>query len=601
MAARTTQPQSASRREMLPVFTILFALAWLLLAGQLVAEYFTTTAVTMPDADDAMRLVELRKFLAGGLPGWFDLHEPRLGLPPGYDTHWSRLVDAGLAGVFLLFRIFIDSATAERLTMTAWPLLWLIPVIGGAAAIAWRLAGREAAIIVLLLAIFSGPGIQQFRPGRIDHHNAQIALAVLVVAATVWSDRVRWCALAAGALSAIALAIGFEGLPFLVLCGAAFALRFVFDGRDRRELRDYGLALAAGTFAAFLLSVPPARWTQSVCDTIAINSTAAVVIAGLGLALAAALPGSFQRAARLALAITPGLLAAAVFVMLEPRCLGGHYALVDPAVRPIWLDNVSETQSLIDLFRQAAATGIAIAAFPFATLVGAFLLSRDKRSYRAFGTLAALAALLMAAAYLIAAARGVSYAIWLGMPFVAAALWQFFTRMKFDNLALRFAVTLCVTPTALTLAAISLATAAGQPELTSLNPPERAGCIAKPNYRTLADLSPGLMAINDLEWAPYMLAWTPHSVLAAPYHRLSSSIVLSHRIFAAPPAKARAVAAQAGLAYIVLCGQRGAAGLSDGERRDSLLSHLQSGRPPAWLQPIPQGEGSGFRVWRVTR
>jgi hypothetical protein len=61
------------------------------------------TAVTLPDADDAMRLVELRQFLSGGFASWFDLHEPRLGMPAGYDTHWSRLVDAGLAGLFLLF------------------------------------------------------------------------------------------------------------------------------------------------------------------------------------------------------------------------------------------------------------------------------------------------------------------------------------------------------------------------------------------------------------------------------------------------------------------------------------------------------------------
>ena len=196
-------------------------------------------------------------------------------MPPGYDTHWSRLVDAGLAGVYFVFRIFADNALAERLTAVAWPLLWLIPVIGGAAAIAWRLAGREAAIIVLLLAVFSGPGIQQFRPGRIDHHNVQIALVDSRLSRRpVWSDRVRWCAIAAGALTGLAFAIGFEGLPFLALCGAAFALRFVFDASGARELRDYGFALAAEHIRRpFLLSVPPARWMAPVCDTIAINST----------------------------------------------------------------------------------------------------------------------------------------------------------------------------------------------------------------------------------------------------------------------------------------------------------------------------------------
>ena len=76
----------------------------------------------------------------------------------------------------------------------AWPMLWLLPTMAGTAAIAWRIAGREAALVALLLALVGLPAFHQFRPGRIDHHNVQIALSVLVVAATVWSDRVRWAA-----------------------------------------------------------------------------------------------------------------------------------------------------------------------------------------------------------------------------------------------------------------------------------------------------------------------------------------------------------------------------------------------------------------------
>ena len=35
--------------------------------------------------------------------------------PEGYDTHWSRLIDAGLAGLLFLFGLFTDGASAERL------------------------------------------------------------------------------------------------------------------------------------------------------------------------------------------------------------------------------------------------------------------------------------------------------------------------------------------------------------------------------------------------------------------------------------------------------------------------------------------------------
>src|SRR5262245_62787542 len=210
-----------------PSFSHCLLAAWLLIAIQLLIGNWAAT-VTLHDADDALRLVQLRAFIAGH--GWFDLHEARLGPPLGLDSHWSRLIDAGLAGLFLLFRSFVGDSLAEQLMVATWPLLWLIPAVGGAAAIAWRVAGREAAYVVLLMAVLGTPCMAQFRPGRIDHHNVQIALAVLAVAATVWSDRRRWCAAAAGAITGLALAIGLESVHVLTLCGAAFAVRFVIDG-----------------------------------------------------------------------------------------------------------------------------------------------------------------------------------------------------------------------------------------------------------------------------------------------------------------------------------------------------------------------------------
>ena len=122
----------------------LFALAWLLVLIQLTAEYWPMTATTMHDADDALRLVQVRSFLAG--QGWFDLHQARLDPPFGYDSHWSRLIDAGPCRAVLSSSPSLSTdALAERLMSALWPVLWLIPTIGGAVAIAWRLAGREGA------------------------------------------------------------------------------------------------------------------------------------------------------------------------------------------------------------------------------------------------------------------------------------------------------------------------------------------------------------------------------------------------------------------------------------------------------------------------
>ncbi len=267
-----------------PNFVVLLGIAWLLVVLQLMAEFWAATGYTFPDTDDAMRLVQVRDFLAG--QGWFDMHQVRVAPPEGFDSHWSRLIDAGLAGLFLFFRLFADRALAERLMLALWPVLWLIPVMGAATAIAWRLAGREAAYIALLLAVFGLPGMGQFRPARIDHHNVQIALALVVIAATVWSDRLRFAAPLAGAVTGLALAIGLESLPMLGLCGAAIGLRYLIDPAAAAALRRYGLALAASTLAGFLVCVGPDHWSSSFCEQLALNSAAAAIAAGLGVGLA---------------------------------------------------------------------------------------------------------------------------------------------------------------------------------------------------------------------------------------------------------------------------------------------------------------------------
>src|SRR5580765_6396823 len=167
---------SATRQ---PHFALLLGLTWLLVVLQLLAQHWTETGLSLVDADDAMRLTQFRDWLGG--QGWYDLHQWRIA--PGYESHWSRLIDGGLGGLLWLFGLFLEPALAERLMRTTWPVLWILPTIGGMAAIAWRIAGREAALIALVLALIGLPAFQQFRPGRIDHHNVQIALSVLVVAA----------------------------------------------------------------------------------------------------------------------------------------------------------------------------------------------------------------------------------------------------------------------------------------------------------------------------------------------------------------------------------------------------------------------------------
>src|ERR1041385_7734756 len=509
-----------------PNFAALVALTWLLVALALLLAEWPQTAESLFDTDDAMRLAQLHDWLNG--QGWFDLHQARMQPPEGYDTHWSRLIDAGLAGLLFLFGSFNDGAAAERLMRAWWPLLWLLPTIAGMAMIAWRIAGREAATVALLLALVGVPAYQQFTPGRIDHHNVQIALTMLTVAATVWSDRWRWGSTAAGLLSGVAMAIGFESVPYLACCGAAFALRYVADRDNGADLVRYGWWLTVGSVAGFFATIGAQHWLRHSCDSIAVDTLAAVVCGGLTLSLAGWLRHE-DRATRVFAVASAAGLTAAVLLLIAPACAQGPFGMVDPAIRPIWLSEVREMQPLFAVFQKNPLTAAAIAAFPALAVVATLLMLQDRTARRDMGSLTAAAAFLAAAAVTIGAIRGYSYAIWLGMPMVAAMALRLFAALRLKTFAARLAAALALTPLALSSSAITIAYAAGLDDRDPFDRPGSKVCIQSASYAPLAQLPPGIIA-TDVSWGPYLLALTPHSVLAGPYHHLSKGIVAAHQI-----------------------------------------------------------------------
>jgi hypothetical protein len=567
-------------------FLILLGAAWLLLSLQLLFKNWAATAGMFADPDDAMRLVQVRAFLAG--QGWFDLHEARLAPPLGYDSHWSRLVDAGLAGLFLIFVPFTDADVAERLVRTVWPLMWLLPAIGGIAAVSWRIGGREAALVALLMAVLGLPALQQFKPGRIDHHNVQIALTLLAVAATVWSERVTWAGTAAGLISALALTIGFECLPFIALCGAGLALRFVADAGAAGALRRYGLALAAGILAGFLAGNAPGHWTRTACDALAINMALPLVLAGILLAGASF---AYDRPARrLALIGIAGLAVLGLFLGLEPRCIRGPFAFMDPAAKPIWLDQVSEMTPAFALLNSKLPIAAAMLTFPLLALLGSLTLARDLRDFAV-----ALTVTLLVAAFVLTLGtiKMAHYAMVFAMPVVAVALVRVTAWLRLDSLVPRTFAALLFTPAVVVVAAILAVDAAGFAPGNVSFAPQKA-CFKGESYGPLARLPKGVVA-TDVDHGPFVLVFTPHAVLSAPYHRQSAAIVATHDLLDGPVAAAPRVVERFGITHIALCARQTRAGA------DSLRARLRAGDPPSWLEPVPATAGEAFTIYRVRR
>src|SRR5262249_61186906 len=121
----------------------------------------------------------------------------------------------------------------------------------------------------------------------------------------------------------------------IMVAGAGFWIRFALDRKAARDLRTYGLTVAMSTVVAFLVSVAPSRWTNSACDAIAINSTMAVVVGGLGLAAAGRFCHSDDWRRRALVLLGVIFIALTFFIWLEPRCLGGPFPIVDPAIKTV--------------------------------------------------------------------------------------------------------------------------------------------------------------------------------------------------------------------------------------------------------------------------
>ncbi len=555
----------------------------------------------MRSPDDVMRLVEVRAFLDGA--PWFNPHEARLDPPVGYDTHWSRLVDAGIAGLIILFRQFTSADMAERLARCVWPLVVSGPAVASVTAIAARLAGSGAAIASFLVALSAMVVYGLFRPGEIDHHNMQVALSLTLLACSVWCER-RLVCIGAGVAGGLLLSIGLEAAYIPVAAAATFALLMVHDPSWCVPARRFGFALAISTAVGYLAITPTAFRLVPACDALAVNSAAAVVLGGAGIGFVGLFGSRTTWVVRLLGLAGVATLAAVVFAMLEPRCLRGPFGLLDPAIFGAWLDKVDELQSVPRLFQGEGISAAIFVAFPMVAIFSVIWVAYARpRTPVAWGIVASFFISLVIA---FGQNRALNYVVWLGVPFVAiAADWLarlvclLGTKPRAEPAQLeapptrrvavaRICIALLVSPVVVALVT-ERATAfwAREPSAS-----DAEACFLPDAYRTLAALPSGLV-LASLDLGPSILANTRHSVVAAPYHRIDRAILFYFETMAGPQEGNKMQFLAHNIEYVVTCSRLAAAALP------SFEGALQRGNVAAWLKPVPTAEGDVLRIWRV--
>ena len=208
------------------------------------------------DTDDAVRLVTVRELMAGA--PWFDTTLPRIGSPEALVSHWSRLIDLPLAILIGALSPIIGPDRAELATRIAWPALLFFALALVVAREARRRAGTVAAVFAIVLVATSAIALAQFRPGRVDHHNAQILCAVAGLLFLLRSLDDRRAAGYRRMLLGLGLAIGYEAIALVVPALTLTVLASIWGVHKDASKSIIGVGYAAATLAGRCWS----RWSR---------------------------------------------------------------------------------------------------------------------------------------------------------------------------------------------------------------------------------------------------------------------------------------------------------------------------------------------------
>jgi hypothetical protein len=291
-----------------------------------------------------------------------------------------------------------------------------------------------------------------------------------------------------------------------------------------------------------------------------------------------------------------------VYGLLQPACLLGPFGQVNPALKPIWLDRVMESKSIVSFGDNQSAPMLAFVAFVVAGIAAQFAIWRARPT-----TSNALATAMIVLAAMLGCwqIKLMLYASWLAVLPLAVFAARLERLGSLTAPAAGICVVLLVNQS--TLAGVFEAGEAvvraivDTPVAKADEPDVGRECARTTNIAQLADLPPGLVTAN-IDLGPHIVAVTPHRVVAAPYHRLDKGILAGHAILHGSPEEAQPIVRLLGVGYIVLCGAANADGakpVSVAKYPHSLRARLLRGEPIGFLQEVAPAPDKPIRVWRV--
>ncbi len=598
-------PQGKDLRATTPERLTSHALALVLAVAGAAAvtglQLFQATSAGIPNADDAVRLVQVRDLLSG--QSWFDLTQYRLGLADGTPMHWSRLVDAPIAAIVVVAEAITGSrTTGEVVARTLWPALMLVAALAAVGHGLNRLLRTDAMPIGILVGAIALMTTGIFSPGALDHHNIQVALALwLLVCLLPGKHAVRHHAIA-GLAAALMLGIGMETLPYVTLAGLFAAGTFVFATVPAKAARAFGFALFGGCAAILAATIPLSQWVVASCDAFSIFHLAMAACGGMGLAATASVART--GATRLAGLAATGAVTATVVLAAFPQCLSNPLHALDPLLITFWLEGVVETRSLGDVLSSDPWSVIGLYGMGSVALVIALL--NVTRGHQRAASL--LLAVLLATAFAVTAwqQRGsmflTAFAI---LPMALVVADARFAASR-PNAASSATIAMALAWVAALNISWWMASAQGamhfgaEPivQAQTASASRQKNCYSPALYGPLAT-EPAGVVLGATDLGASILTLTPHRAIAGPYHRNTAGNLLLIKTMLAKAEMAQAMVQEHGITHIAHC--PGSADARDFAKAApaGLQSDLSAGHNPDWLVPLSGTAGQALVIYRV--
>ena len=569
-------------------------LVWLVVSAIFVVVRWSAIAgMQLPDADDSLRLVQLRDLMAG--QAWFDLHQYRVAPPEGMLMHWSRLVDVPLVIVWSALAPLLGNALAEQVTLVAVPLIALFLAMLLAGRLAWRMLGDGAIVYTCLILALLTPVTAQLQPLRIDHHGWQI-VTLLAALNGLTARNERTGGRIAGFFIALGMTISLELLPLAALIGAVLALRWLLDAKAKALCLHYIRTLAGTSTVAFLATRGLADLAPH-CDTLSPAYLGALLSTAICFSFIGLAPAMPRPTLALSMAASGGL-GIATLLLLAPTCTAGPFVMLDPLVQQYWYANVREG---MPVWRQDLDVALRLVVPPLAGLVAAIRLWQSSQGWlrRFWFEYALIAAGALALGLVVSRSSGFAAAVaavplgWMLRDWHRKARSM---RPGGGRFALLAGAILLIMPD-LPVKAARLVTSS-----PAVSPPAaQRACDITTAGPALRRLGPSATIFAPIDIGPMVLLHSAHKVVATAHHRAPQALHDVIAGFVASPEAAEAIIRARGANHIALCPALAEVAIYREAAPKGLAAALVNGKTPAWLRPVPMPQESGLLVWEVTR